>query len=284
MTKTKKTEHKEENKSGKYEPLRIELGALATGMFYSVQLERIQAFNRIRNIIYRELEGITITEKQDKKDIKEYLDEYNDRKLLKKIRELLPKLETTKQAYVQKILELLEDFREKEGSHKALMQEYIEQEPIYQQWLKNIKGISVINTANLLQYFGYCERGKHVSSLWRFSGLTPDSKREKGKSLDFNPKLRTLMYRIGDCFIKQRTPGYREVYDKAKEEYLKRHKEGKCQKCTELGRNDKPGHSDLMARRKMVKEFLKDYWSHCCLLTNRDPGKPYSARFHKGEE
>ncbi|GAG78088.1 unnamed protein product, partial [marine sediment metagenome] len=29
------------------------------------------------------------------------------------------------------------------------------------------------------------------------------------------------MYRIGDCFVKQRTPKYRDIYDREKEKQLK---------------------------------------------------------------
>ena len=40
-----------------YNQTRIELGALATAMFYAAQKDRINAFNRIRQIIYRKIEG-----------------------------------------------------------------------------------------------------------------------------------------------------------------------------------------------------------------------------------
>lgn len=265
----------------KYDKLRVELGALATGMFYQAQMDRIDAFNRIRNIIYRKTEKIGLTQKQGKKEDKDYEKKYTDTQLLKLIRQQLPKMKAEKQEYVMKMVDLLEDMREKEGKYKSLMKFYIESEPIYSAWLCKVKGISTINTANLLQYFGYCEKAKHASSLWKFAGLTPDSKKEKGKSLDFSPKLRTLMYRIGDCFIKQRTPKYRQVYDRAKAEYVKRHLRGGCEKCNELKRADMPGHPDAMARRKMVKAFLLDYWTHACEVVGRDAGVPFSARFHK---
>jgi hypothetical protein len=271
---------KETIKNASYNLLRVELGALATGMFYTSQLERINAFNRIRNIMYRKIKGIGLTEKQDKQEEKEFKQEFTDSKLAKKIKELLPKLKGEEKRYIEKIMILLEDMRKQEKSYQKLMKDYIEPEPIYDTWLKDIKGISTLNTANLLQYFGYCEKAKHASSLWKFAGLTPDSKKEKGKQLDFSPKLRMLMYRIGDCFVKARTPKYRDIYDKAKEEYTKRHLNGECEACNKIKKADKPGHPDAMARRKMIKAFLIDYYEHCLALRGLPPDKPYSARFH----
>ncbi|GAG16560.1 unnamed protein product, partial [marine sediment metagenome] len=154
-----------------YNELRIELGALATGMFYNAQEERIKAFNRIRQIIFRKIEGIDLTDKQDKKkEDEKHKEKYTDAKLLKYIQEQKAKLSKEEEDYIEKIMELLKNARTRENEHKALMAFYVEQEPIYK-WLDNIKGISTLNSANLLQYFGYCEKAKHCSSLWKYAGL-----------------------------------------------------------------------------------------------------------------
>lgn len=280
-----------------YNEVRIELGALATGMFYNAQEERIKAFNRIRQVIFRKLEGLGLTEKQDKKEEKEY-EKYTDTKLLKMIKENKGKLSEEEEQYIDQIIELLQHARKRENEHKALMKQYIEQEPIYDKWLKDIKGISTLNTANLLQYFGYCEKAKHCSSLWRFAGLHVINGKApklgmygKGKEvetgLDYNPKLRTLMYRIGDCFIKQRTAKYRDIYDKEKEKQFKigayDEKSNKMLNKDIEGAPQSKGHADNRARRKMVKEFLKDYYNKCLILRGIEPEPPYSARFHPNE-
>ena len=51
----------------RYNQIRIELGAMATGMFYAAQKDRINCFNRIRQIIYRQIEGKDLSEKCKKK-------------------------------------------------------------------------------------------------------------------------------------------------------------------------------------------------------------------------
>ena len=278
----------------KYNQIRIELGALATGMFYASQKERINAFNRIRQVIFRRLEGIELTQKQDKKEEEEkYKEKYTDAKLLKYIQENKVKLDKEDQEYVEKLVELLEEARTKENKFKKLMQSYIEQEPIYDKWLKNIKGISTLNTANLLQYFGYCEKAKHCSSLWKYAGLhvvngkAPKlSMYGKGKEvetgLDYNPKLRMLMYRVGDSFVKQRTPKYRDIYDREK---AKQWKLGDYDEKKNVMRNkdvegspQSKGHADNRARRKMVKRFLADYYEQCLLIRGIKPDKVYAHR------
>ena len=47
-----------------YNKTRIELGALATGMFYASQKDRIEAFNRIRQIIFRDIEKKVMRNKE----------------------------------------------------------------------------------------------------------------------------------------------------------------------------------------------------------------------------
>ena len=277
----------------KYNKLRIELGALATGMFYNAQQERLKAFNRIRQVIFREIEGVGISQKQDKKEQKEYEEKYTDRQLIKYIEENKVKLNKDEQEYVDQLMKLLNNAIKKESEYKRLMQCYIEQEPIYKEFLKDIKGISTLNTANLLQYFGYCENAKHASSLWKFCGLhvingkAPKlSMYGKGKDvetgLDYNPKLRTLMYRIGDCFIKQRTIKYRDIYDTEKERQLKMggwdiEKKKMHNKDVE-GMPQSLGHADNRARRKMVKHFLVDYYENCLKLRGIEPDKCYAHR------
>ncbi len=276
-----------------YNKVRIELGALATGMFYQAQKDRIDAFNRIRQIMYRQIEGKELSELSEKKDEEDkFKDLYNDKKLLVYIRDNLNKLPKAEQGYVEKLLKLLEEFRKKENVHKSLMQKYIEEEPIYDTWLKDVKGISTINTANLLQYFGYCEKAKHCSSLWKYSGfhvvngkapkLGMYGKGKEVEKLDYNPKLRILVYRVGDCFIKCRTPLYRDIYDREKDTQKKLggwdEKKKKMLNKDVEGTPQSLGHADNRARRKMVKRFLADYYEHCLLIRGIVPDKVYAHR------
>ena len=159
---------------------------------------------------------------------------------------------------------------------------------------------------------------KHVSSLWRHAGFDPEGAktREKGKSVHYNPKLKTMMWKIGTSFIKQKTPGYYQKYinekekmhnmrtvyviplsDKhrimgdildetigtfargtkiKKENYPKLVKTCKKQGIDQVKIIFSDNHIHYRALRKMIKIFMQHYW-----LVSRDMkglplGMPYA--------
>ena len=122
--------------------------------------------------------------------------------------------------------------------------------------------------------------------------------RKKGKKLEFNAKLRTMVWKISDSFVKQRTPFYRSIYDAEKkrqvgmlEEWqnsLTKEQKKKLKKITK--RKEKRDfvnefnprapvslmNADLRARRKMAKIFLAHYWQATRELTNQETNVPYA--------
>ena len=170
------------------------------------------------------------------------------------------------------MLNLLVDVREKEQKYKSLVEKYIVMEPIWTEWLEKVHGVGPLMTAMLLYYFGYCEKAKHASSLWKYAGLTPDSKLVKGESAGFSRKLRMFCWRLGDSFVKHNTPYYRGVYDVEKARQLERLEAGHELAPSRLG------HADARARRKMVKHFLVHYFVKCCELSGRPVEPCYSHR------
>ncbi|MEM0202115.1 MAG: hypothetical protein QXR73_02970 [Candidatus Micrarchaeaceae archaeon] len=108
---------------------------------------------------------------------------------------------------------------------------------------------------------------KHPSSFWAYAGLdvvneqdgdgnitsSHARKRQHGVQSNWNTKVKTLLWKVSDSFIKQRTPIYRIVYDRVKEREMERLKD------TEKGWK---GHADARARRAMEKRFLADFWEH----------------------
>lgn len=156
--------------------------------------------------------------------------------------------------------------------------------PIYN-WLKQIKGISHLLSAQLIAYIDI-NKFRQVASLWHYCGMHVNNethqapKRSKGNKIDWNPTMRMICYKISDSFIKQRTPKYREIYDveKAKQLILleetklfkktkgslskSKSKEVQTNSCVNtiviLSAPQSLGHADNRARRKAVKEFLKD--------------------------
>lgn len=122
--------------------------------------------------------------------------------------------------------------------------------PIIQEMVK-IKGISWILAAQIVCMVDI-HRADTVSALWRYCGyaVALDGKRErpvKGEKLHYNARLKTVLYLVGQSFIKSRSP-YRAIYDSAKEYY-------------EINRPDwTKDHRHKAAMRKMVKVFLAHTW------------------------
>jgi len=156
-------------------------------------------------------------------------------------------------------------------------------------WLTSIRGLGEGSlAAQLLAQIDDIERFDNISKLWRFSGYAViDGKREwnkGGEKAHYNSLLKSIVYLIGDQFVKQRTPGFREVYDAEKERQQTLHPEPICSECNipavvgkkavngeevrtwrcpENGNHRTsytPAHIDLMARRKIAKLFLSRLW------------------------
>ena len=231
-----------------------------------------------------------------------------DEEVRKKIRALVEIYYDTQDVRIRSY-NRLRTVGEVEGVHperlKKLEQEirlYIENAlegiPIYEKFLKHIKGIGPILAGGLISNLDP-HKAKHVSSFWRYCGLHVKDgkapKRRKGKKLDFNVKMRTLMWKVGDSFIKHRTPKYREIYDQAKKKeneklgyplenpencpYYNECIKSIINKASRTGKTPKKPpcklHIDLRARRKMVKRFLADLWVEWRKLEGLPVSEPY---------
>ena len=251
----------------------IELGRIATEGYYDYQEIRITQNNRIRDIIRRKLEGIPMDTPESKKENKDYIKKYTDTQIKKLLNTMLSenKISEHEHYYLTHLINLAGETEKTENQYKSLMNQYISREPIWTEWLQHIKGISTILTSNLLKTFGYCENFKYVSSLWRYCGLDPDGAkgRRHGEKIHYNPKAKTLSWKIADSFIKQRTQPYRQIYDTEKQRQLTLME----QNAPNAPKNKL--HADLRARRKMVKIFYQHYYVVAKTLKNLPVTKPY---------
>jgi len=268
------------------------LGRIIAGSYYDHQQVRIAEMNRVRDIIRRKIEGLPLVGKvEEKKKVEEkYKEKFKDKEIPKYLRDLVKenKITEKEKAYIERIIEVQKNAEKYEKEYQKLMMDFVESEPIYTEFLSKIKGISAVLSANLIKELGYCENAPYISSVWKYFGLHVVNgeapKRKKGVKLNFNLKLRTLAWKIADSFVKQRTPFYRDIYDKEKAKQLRlmeshyareTHEEIASQVEEETRKyvakppkNKK--HADLRARRKMVKIFLAHYWQACKEL-NQEP-------------
>lgn len=223
----------------------------------NVQQTRENFMNRVRCLVYRLTEGLSLDEVPDEKEMKSLGREYNDKMLPGKIESLLRqgKISPEDQEYFNQALEVARKARSEEGKQTRPLARLIEEEPIWVNYLSHIRGIAEVLASNLISRLGECENSPKVSSLWRYCGLhivcptctetredektypvladnegkcpkcganCVGEKRRTGVKLDFNDSNRELCFKIVDCLNKTNSPIYKDIYDQEKQRQLAR--------------------------------------------------------------
>lgn len=160
-------------------------------------------------------------------------------------------------------------------------------------WARSVKGIGPVIAAGLLAHIDL-ERAPTVGHIWRYAGLDPTSKWEKGHKRPWNASLKTLCWKIGESFVK--VSGHddafygkvyleRKAYEQAKNEagdYREQAEAG----AKRVGKNTEsykhyvegklpPGHIHARAKRYAVKLFLAHYHEQGLRLMGKEPPMPY---------
>lgn len=171
---------------------------------------------------------------------------------------------------------------------KKLIQGEIDEYPLWNDWLVDVNGIGPVLCGGLMAWINI-HKCKYASSLWKYCGITvveikqcsicgkefsidtkhkkcPDcdedlkevgrsARREKGKKIEYNPRAKTLVWKIGESFVKQ-TGAYRDLYEemRAKVDDMP---------CTKIHKDTKgniipcyDAHRFAKAKRLTVKVFL----------------------------
>jgi len=276
------------NGNGISKDISREIVAILANTYYGWQNPRISFMSAARNLIRKRIENLPLRVPENKKENKDAsINRYIDQHLDELLEEVKEKLTDTEKIYVTSFIETGKLLKREENKTKKLIEQYLKSEPMWE-WLKNIRGISAILAINLLKYFDI-RKAKHPSSFWKYAGLHVENgvapKRVKKKKLDFNLKARALMWKIADSFIKQRTPKYREMYDRVKKKYLEQEypKGYLASKYPHYSKDDtklKPKHAEMRARRYIAKQFLLDFWLEWRKREGLPITPPYSAKFH----
>ena len=245
------------------------LARIAVGAYDDAQETRKAMMNRVRDIVRKKNEGISFDEVEEEKEDRSYDKKYRDENLPDLVEEMKDsgKLTDREYNYLEKMLEAGQKAEQIENQYKDVM-DITGAESVYREWLTNVYGVSSTLTARLLHKFGYCEDFDRVSNLWSYAGLTPDSKREKGEQLSYDPEARKLAWLIADTMIKmgENSSYRREFFDPYKEKQLDRME--KAEDMTEAQLEEKTwtppesqGHAHNRAVRYLAKKFLKHYWA-----------------------
>lgn len=161
-------------------------------------------------------------------------------------------------------------------------------------WLKTVYGIGPVIAAGLMAHIDIT-KAPTVGHIWRYAGLDPTSKWEKGQKRPWNASLKTLCWKIGQSFMKLSNSDecyYGKLYrdrkaieqvnsdsgklaDQAAAMALKVGKNTEAYKHYSQGRLS-PGHIDARARRYAVKQFLSDLHAAWYRIEyGHAPPKPY---------
>lgn len=174
------------------------------------------------------------------------------------------------------------------------------------EWSRSVKGIGPVIAAGFLAHIDI-EKAPTVGHIWRFAGLDPTVKWNKGERRPWNADLKVLCWKLGDSFVKVKRYDdafYSHMYTERKMYEL--HRDGRSvdgtimepaasinQACAAQTLLDKKfrdkttkevyesghlpiGRLDNRARRWAVKLFLS-HWHHVAFVENygENPPKPY---------
>jgi len=148
--------------------------------------------------------------------------------------------------------------------------------PLRINFLNRIRGIGAILSSGLIAWLHPISRFPNISKLWKYCGLAPGQKRKRGQKLNYNPHLKTLMWKIATSFEKQKASKsiYRRLYEE-KKRYLNEREDLK--KAVEEKRKGAKLHIRLLALRFIAKRFLADLWVTWRKLEGLPITKPYSV-------
>jgi hypothetical protein len=251
-----------------------------------MQQIRISTLSRIRDVIRKKREGIEFNEVEVKKEDgeKEKGDSYTDDELLELLREEIKKgnLDEKEFKYLERCLTIAKETLKVEAKYKLAMEDYVNTELIYTEFLSKIRGIGIVLSTNILKEFGDCSNYATISKLWEHCGQGVDGndkapRRRKGEEINYSPRLKTLAWKISDCLMKSNNGIYRRLYVTGKEGNLNlTFQKGELfakygKPYTEEDTKLKLIHAHNRALRKMRKVFLSHLWVASRELNNNMP-------------
>ena len=125
---------------------------------------------------------------------------------------------------------------------KKEMGEKLKEFPIWNDVLKDQKGVGPVIAAGLLAELGGREF-TNDGSLKHYCGMIP-----KKESYQFNRYVKNILFHFTECVIKHRVPVYREFYDEMKRYYSEKHSDWR------------PGKVNNYAKKAVSVKFLLDFW------------------------
>lgn len=217
----------------------------------------------------------------DKKHKDEILDIYVDRDKVEKliadkVAELSEKLDKATEELAEKepnppkvenhetLDYFLQHYKKMENNIAICLEKFIENQPIYQYWLKYVVGIGPIITAGLIAHINI-KKANTAGAIERFGGIDPTVHWNKKEKRPWNAELKTLFWKIGQSFIK--TSGrpndfYGKIYLDRKKKEMERNESGKYKELAQEIARTKEFKTDAGKKMKKIYESGKLPQSH----------------------
>lgn len=148
------------------------------------------------------------------------------------------------------IKDVAEDLKRLENTIYRELYRLVEKHPLYSFYLLRVKGVGPALSAYLIAVLNPA-RFDTVSKMYKYTGLhVVDGRaprRIPGQSADYNPKARTMMFRLGESFRKVGGV-YKYFYYRFLDESMREHRDWSM------------AHHINHARRLTVKLFLSHYY------------------------
>ena len=154
--------------------------------------------------------------------------------------------------FVDSMTKKLKNLEDEWISH---LKKCIKKHPVYNRWLVNVSGIGPALAGDLLSEYKV-EKVYYIGQLFQYAGIVGNTRRVKGEKAKYNVYLKKrLLGVLPGSFLNARSP-YAVIYYQTRIQYLQR-----WINSDEEGRkNLSLGHQHMMANRKMVQQFIKDYY------------------------
>lgn len=174
------------------------------------------------------------------------------------------------------------DLKRLEKQTERTLHNYAKAQPLGR-WALSIDGIGPVLAGGLLAHIDI-SKASSASAVWNFAGLNPDIVWVKGKKRPYNARLKTLCWKVGECFKRleiDKGAFYAKLYRERKELEVKRNERGdfaeqahkRLEECTRMHRSISPEQKkiwssgklqpvglDRRAMRYAVKIFLSHYY------------------------
>lgn len=163
-------------------------------------------------------------------------------------------------------------------------------------WAREVTGIGPVIAAGLMAHIDIT-RAPTVGHIWRYAGLDPTTKWDKGQKRPWNAELKTLCWKIGESFVKVSSKPdafYGHIYLERKAQEVAKNENGDfaeqaAKKLEEfnIGKDTDaykayskgklpPAHLHARAKRYAVKLFLS-HWHEVAYQAHygKEPPLPY---------